>query len=415
MLGFSRRRFLQVASLPLFFPRRALASAGDRKFIFLFCNGGWDPTWGLAPVYDSPSVDSNPNGAPGSVGDLSFVDSAEAPSIRSFFETYADRTALVHGFEVRSITHERCKRLLLTGKSASNADDWPAQIAGNSAGYLLPHVVVSGPSFTSQYTSSVVRLGDTGQLGRLLSGSALTDCDPSYEPLGATSADAVARFRSTRAKMWAASAGQGRERAVADALVMANANLAEVQQIEDLDLGGEIEGDGDVAGLEALIPALDCLERGYARSVIVSHGGQFNVGWDTHSNAETQTANFEVLFSDLLLLMADLEARSGTNGGSLMDETTLVVFSEMGRSPTINANGGKDHWTFTSAMFIGAGVAGGRSIGGFDDSLLGKTIDLQTGDLDENGTLLSSDHIGATILALADVEPEGDPIMGVLA
>ena len=213
--------------------------------------------------------------------------------------------------------------------------------------------------------------------------------------------------------MRAASAGPGRERTVADALVNANANLAAIQQIDDLDLGLELEG--GKGGLLALTPALDCLERGYARSVIMSHGGQFNVGWDTHSNIESQTANYEELFSDLMDLIDDLKSRDGTNGGSLADETTIVVISEMGRSPQLNATGGKDHWTFTSAMFIGAGVAGGRQIGAYDENLLGKPIDLETGDLSESGTTLSADHIGATILALADVEPEADPILGVLA
>ncbi len=413
MLGLSRRRFLQLAAVPAFLPRRVLASTGDRKFIFLFTNGGWDPTWGLAPMFDSSGIDSNPDADVGSAGDIQFVDSEAAPSIRSYFENYGDQTCLVHGFEVRSITHERCKRLLLTGKSSSTADDWPAQIAGHSSGYLLPHVVVSGPSFTSAYTASVVRLGETGQFARLLDGSALTDCEPSYAPLDVSSANAVAAFRATRAQLWAASAGPGRERTVADALVNANANLAAIQQIDDLDLGLELEG--GKGGLLALTPALDCLERGYARSVIMSHGGQFNVGWDTHSNIESQTANYEELFSDLMDLIEDLKSRDGTNGGSLADETTIVVISEMGRSPQLNATGGKDHWTFTSAMFIGAGVNGGRQIGAYDENLLGKPIDLETGDLSESGTTLSADHIGATILALADVEPEADPIMGVLA
>lgn len=412
MLGLSRRRFLQLAAVPAFLPRAALAAAGDRKFIFLFTNGGWDPTWGLAPMFDSANIDSNPDADVGTAGDLSFVDSEGAPSIRTYFELYGAQTALVHGFEVRSITHERCKRLLLTGKSSSNADDWPAQIAGNSSGYLLPHVVVSGPSFTSAYTASVVRLGETGQFARLLDGTALSDCEPSFEPLGDPSASAVASFRATRAKLWAAGAGAGRERAVAEALVTANENLAKIQQINDLDLGAELVG--GAGGLAAMAPALDCLERGYARSVIMSHGGQFNVGWDTHSDIESQTANYEVLFGDLMDLLEDLQLRSGTNGGSLADETTVVVISEMGRSPQLNATGGKDHWTFTSAMFIGAGVMGGRSIGGYDENLLGKPVDLATGDLSERGTTLSADHIGATILALADVEPEGDPIMGVL-
>lgn len=413
MFGISRRRFLQLSSVPLFLPRRVLAAQGDRKFIFVFCNGGWDPTWGFAPMYDASGVDSNPDGEVASVGDIQYVASQDAPFIGEFFTTYADRLAIIHGFEVRSITHERCKRLLLTGKSSSTADDWPAQIAGNSSGYLLPHVVVSGPSFTSQYTASVVRLGETGQFGRLLSGSALTGCDPAYEPLGDTTAAAVERFRTTRAKMYAEQAGLGRERTVADSLVAANANLAEVRQIDDLDLSTELTGGG--GGIAAMTPALDALERGYARSVIMSHGGQFNVGWDTHADAETQTANFDTLFMDIGSLMQELDTRAGTNGGTLADETTVVLFSEMGRAPVINATGGKDHWTFTSAIFIGAGVQGGRVVGGYDQDLCGKSIDLESGEESANGTLLSSSHVGATILALAGLEGEADPITAILS
>ncbi len=409
-----RRRFLQMLSLPLLLPRRARASGGaDRKFIFLFANGGWDPTWGLCPMYDSSGIDSNPSGEAASVGDLRFVESEDGPALRTFFEAYGDRTCLVHGFEVRSITHERCKRLLLTGKSASIADDWPAQIAGNSAGYLLPHLVVSGPSYTSAYTPYVVRLGETGQLARLLDGSALTEASPSVEPLTGTAASAMAAFRQRRAEAWAESAGIGRAQSVGASLVRANEDLATVLQIEGLDLAADLEG--GAGGLAALTPALDCLERGYARSVIISHGGQFDVGWDSHSDLEQQTANYEVLFEDLCSLMEDLDARSGQGGGTLADETTIVVLSEMGRSPVINGTGGKDHWTFTSAMFIGAGVAGGRAIGGYDDTLLGRRIDLESGEFTESGTLLGSENIGATILALADVEPESEPILAVLA
>ena len=44
--------------------------------------------------------------------------------------------------------------------------------------------------------------------------------------------------------------------------------------------------------------------------------------------------------------MEDLEDR-GT-----LDETLVVVMSDMGRTPKINKNAGRDHWTFCySVMF----------------------------------------------------------------
>jgi hypothetical protein len=55
-----------------------------------------------------------------------------------------------------------------------------------------------------------------------------------------------------------------------------------------------------------------------------------------------------------------------TNRG-LLDETLIVVKSEMGRTPKINGNAGRDHWTYCySNVFFGGGVRGGTLYGSSD-------------------------------------------------
>ena len=85
--------------------------------------------------------------------------------------------------------------------------------------------------------------------------------------------------------------------------------------------------------------------------------------WDTH------TRNFPILKENKLpgldqtfsALMEDLDARG------LMDETLVVVMSEMGRTPKINGNGGRDHWTYCyGALLAGAGIRGGTVYGESD-------------------------------------------------
>jgi hypothetical protein len=85
--------------------------------------------------------------------------------------------------------------------------------------------------------------------------------------------------------------------------------------------------------------------------------------WDTH------TRNFPILKDNKLpyldltytALMEDLDARG------LLDETLVVVMSEMGRTPNINGNGGRDHWTYCyAALFAGAGIRGGSVCGASD-------------------------------------------------
>ncbi|MFT5585214.1 MAG: hypothetical protein ACI9VR_002802, partial [Cognaticolwellia sp.] len=93
-------------------------------------------------------------------------------------------------------------------------------------------------------------------------------------------------------------------------------------------------------------------------------------------------------------------------GGPLRDQVTFVLFSEMGRAPTINLYGGKDHWTTASAMLIGAGIRGGRAYGALDDQARGDKIDLSTGQASNTGESFSAKNLGATLLALGDVDPE---------
>ena len=92
--------------------RRLSSGAPERKFLFLFNDGGWDT--GYAFTDFSTVIDAGlEDGAVGSsIGGIDFVDHPERTSIRNFFQTHGARTAIINGIEVRSVTHERCRQLL---------------------------------------------------------------------------------------------------------------------------------------------------------------------------------------------------------------------------------------------------------------------------------------------------------------
>lgn len=112
---------------------------------------------------------------------------------------------------------------------------------------------------------------------------------------------------------------------------------------------------------------------------LVEAGVQFvNVTWDLYWDRvqvdydcwDTHTRNFPILKENklpnldqsLTALLGDLDARG------LLDETLVVLMSEMGRTPRINGNGGRDHWTFCySVVFFGAGIRGGTLYGVSDE------------------------------------------------
>jgi hypothetical protein len=110
--------------------------------------------------------------------------------------------------------------------------------------------------------------------------------------------------------------------------------------------------------------------------------GRINIdydAWDTHAK------NFSVLKDNKLpaldqtfsALMEDLQTRG------LLDETLVVVMSEMGRTPRVNANGGRDHWTYCySALFAGAGIRGGTVYGASDaQAAYVKDLPVSTADI----------------------------------
>jgi hypothetical protein len=85
--------------------------------------------------------------------------------------------------------------------------------------------------------------------------------------------------------------------------------------------------------------------------------------WDTHTRnfhilKNVNLPEFDLTYSTLL---EDLQARG------LLDETLVVVMSEMGRTPRINGNSGRDHWTYCYGMwFAGGGIRGGTVVGESD-------------------------------------------------
>ncbi|MFZ5479123.1 MAG: DUF1501 domain-containing protein [Myxococcota bacterium] len=410
----TRRQLGVLAAGGLLLPRRARAAPAERRFLFLHNSGGWDTTRVFTPMgADTIATQLEPEATVAEVGGLRFVDHPDRPHVRAFFEAWADRCVLVNGIEVPSVTHERCRQLVMTGRSDAESDDWPTLLAAHGVtDRVLGHLVLAGPAYASRFPSRITRVGDEGQLSALLSGDALLSAGvapPAERVAALTDAFVGARVREEVAR-----AGRGAPAELAAAYAAARDKAAALAAYGDTlsltttDLGCE----RDVAADCAL--AFDAFSLDAARCAMLRYNGWCDTSWDTHNETEPQSLNFDELFRYLGLAMEDLATRLSPSGAPLLDELVLVVFSEMGRAPVVNAYGGKDHWTYTSALLVGGGLAGGRVIGGLDASGHGMAVDLASGELDEGGTLLTAKELGATLLALGDVDPgewtDGEPI-----
>jgi hypothetical protein len=106
-------------------------------------------------------------------------------------------------------------------------------------------------------------------------------------------------------------------------------------------------------GVEQFLTARRLVEAG-AGCVTLSIGG-----WDTHGqNFQTLRRQLPQVDKGISQLITDLHERG------LGDEVVTVMWGEFGRTPRINMNAGRDHWSpVMSAMIAGGGLRMGQAIG----------------------------------------------------
>ncbi|MBM82681.1 MAG: hypothetical protein CMJ78_19125 [Planctomycetaceae bacterium] len=125
-----------------------------------------------------------------------------------------------------------------------------------------------------------------------------------------------------------------------------------------------------------------------------------SVGWDTHQDLNQlkqrfpndRNAHLPALDRAISGLITDLSQRG------MLDSTLIVVMGEFGRTPKINARGGRDHWpNCFSVALAGGGIRGGQVVG-ISDSL---------GERPKDNPVTPSD-LAATIYTLLGIDPASE-------
>lgn len=164
--------------------------------------------------------------------------------------------------------------------------------------------------------------------------------------------------------------------------------LASQESKEAFSLNGESDSTKKLYGMEPwglilrpsagarLLIARRLIEAG-TRFVTVTYGA-----WDTHAyhyrGIETQLPDLDRAFAGLI---TDLDQRG------LLDSTLVLITSEFGRTPRINAGGGRDHWPRVfSIVMAGGGVKRGL-VYGSSDQLAAEPADKPLGIEDYATTL----------------------------
>ena len=112
------------------------------------------------------------------------------------------------------------------------------------------------------------------------------------------------------------------------------------------------------------------IERGVRLVTVNMFDTVFNeITWDCHADGGSLAVNLDDYKNTLCplfdaaytALLEDLAQRG------MLDNTLVLAMGEFGRTPLLNARGGRDHWPGVwSVLFAGAGVWGGQVIGSSD-------------------------------------------------
>lgn len=418
-----RRTFmgLGLAGLgALALPRRATA-ASTRNLVVVFARGAWDPVWHIDPqdiankAIDSPTGEVKPFTA-----GIEVLTSVDRPNIDAFFTAWSSGCAVVRGINVGSIAHFSAHVRMMTGSRTELNPDLGSMVAASlGAGLPLPYADIGGGAYAGPFAANMGRLGSHNQVVTLIDrlkkaykpGPTKSGHD-TWPPLAPSTTESqqirdYVESRAAEAAKLRGALGDNNRRLgdYVDCFQRAD-DLRAIPDLQTLKLSGSAALAGQIDLAITMLAKSSC--------AVYLDSGQ---DWDTHTNNDDQGTSSDALFGDLALLMQKLEA------AGRLDDTAVVVMSEMGRTPKLNAPapaGGKDHWPVTSALVLGAGVKPGV-YGGTDASLNARNVNLASGKADDKSpTPLRYDNFAAGVLKLVGVEPQEwipdvPPITGFIA
>lgn len=401
-------------------PRRATA-AGSKNLVVVFARGAWDPVWHIDPQdIANKNIDSPVGEVTPFASGIEILTAAERPNIATFFTDWASGCAVVRGINVGSIAHFPSHVRMMTGTRTELNPDLGSMVAATlGEGLPLPYADIGGGAYAGPFAANMGRLGNHNQVVTLIDRlkksykPAPTKSDYATSPLLVPGADEAAQIReyvearaAEAAKLRGALGDNSRRLGdYVDCFQRAD-DLRAIPELQTLKLAGSAALAGQIDLAITMLAKSSC--------AVYLDSGQ---DWDTHTDIKDQGTSADALFGDLSLLMQKLEA------AGRLDDTIVVVMSEMGRTPKLNApapTGGKDHWPVTSALILGAGVKPGV-YGGTDASLNGRNVNLTTGKADDkSATPLRYDNFAAGVLQLTGVTPQdwlpdAPPITGFIA
>ena len=423
-----------TAGLPILPTNRAVAAPPEHFWITVNANGGWDPTifcdpktnqGGLRGAVTNISPDMAPLEAEGGSAmklcrfnpDLGEAILAGENVYQTFLNQHAQKTVVINGIDAETNSHSVGSRTVWSGSSQPGSPTFAAMIAGHYGPELPLAFLTNGgyddtgglvaQSRGSNQIATFNRLASPNQVwssGRLR--------DEKYF-LDSGDADIYGRIQQAKEerlnRLLESQSLPVKKKQLSELSLSRSSELNltslgdKIAQLEDetvirqaptIDFGNGGANNSANQLIQQARLAVAAFSAGLSVSVNLSVGG-----YDTHSNHDTSAyPRMAALVDGVNYLWEALEVMQ------IADRTTVVVASDFGRTPYYNGGDGKDHWTITSMLVMGANVAGNRVIGATDSAFNALRVDPTTLEVSDSGIVLKPAHVQNALRRLAGVE-----------
>ena len=394
-----RRDFLKLAGLTglaavghsgLLFAQDSLDPGGP-LYLIVHASGGWDPTSLCDPKgTDDPMAPDRMNtylkDDIGSPSESSPIRWAPFGANGEFFERHYKKLLVINGLDTATNSHDAGPRHIHSGQLTEGHPAFAALVAATYARDKPMGFITNGGYDLTQGIVARTRVGNIEAIERIARPNALGEgsfhTEATYGRIEAARAARLERLKAaqTLPKL---------DRSV-DALVRARTSDSELKALTEFlpDLNGFATPIGRQAAL-----AMAAWRAGLCVSANLTTGG-----FDTHGNHDaTHATALARLTNGLNEIWAEAERLQ------IDDRIVVVVGSDFGRTPGYNEGMGKDHWSITSMLLMGAGIRGNRVIGATTDRHRALTLDPATLQPREGGVTLSPAHVQLALRKLAGV------------
>lgn len=407
--------FIQaLVSTCLFFgsPAKAQVSREPRFILMIYASGGWDPTMVFDNKIGSPYIDLQSGlRAANGAGSIPFVTHADRPAANTWFQKYGANAVIVNGLYTPAMERKTAFSGMFTASPVGKnrpVDFLTYYAASLKPTLAAPHIVFDAPYAPGDFTHVAIKLTKL-RLNEYLAGGV-----PTTISLTSTQETAIDEYQK---RVWAKKLDALHQNSLDGDKVRAIYG----QLLREKTIGKELRAASSRLGSQGSESnllrygklALELFATNTSLCATVQAGRtQY---WDTSfSHVSRQSAGFQYLFADLSMIMAHASSLG------LSDRLTIIVASEMGKSPRLNEQGGKNPWPFTSVLLWGSLFRGGTVHGSTDKFLRGVPTDPIFGDATSDAKfILQMGNIFSALYLTSGVPsklilPEYKPLSSIL-